>query len=391
MTWRLICLFVVSVSGAGATQVSAQETCLSDLARTVVERAKISTGEKVEIRGRPGSQSLMEEILLLARRRNASCLLSATSDRLINRLAREVPIEVLSDPQGQEITLQLTKMFDVAIVINALFDDGPYVDLEPERRAILNRNATTLEAARLERGTRLVYVGNKLVPTAQQAKVYDITLEELEGIFCAAVNMDPQRIRELGSRVGGRLQPGVSVRVTHPNGTNLNLTIGEREPVADCGIIPEGASPLERVITLPAGEVNILPATGSVQGTLVLPVSDEKECQGGSVSLIVRDGKILGIPQPSSCGVSKLSRRFDAGSPGHDEVSVFGIGINEGVPSSPKLNSRISSGAFTVYLGANVWAGGNNRSTFRERVTLLGCTITVNDKEVVVDKGHIAP
>jgi aminopeptidase len=178
------------------------------------------------------------------------------------------------------------------------------------------------------------------------------------------------------------------LRITSPNGTDLRIGIAGRPVHVSDGIISpedERRGDPATSVWLPAGEVYLSPQPGTAEGVLV---GDADFFQGeplGGLRLEIKGGKIAKMT--AEAGLPVLEEQYGAAGAGRDLVSVVDIGINPGlrIPEGMPIHAWSRAGLVTVVIGNDLWAGGNNATTFGVSPYLARATVTIDGTPLVRD------
>jgi hypothetical protein len=235
---------------------------------------------------------------------------------------------------------------------------------------------------------RIVFLGNGMFPTEENARDQGVSLAELERVFWDGVAVDAQAMTAAGQSVQATLRKGKTVRITSPAGTDLTLTLAGNEPYFGDGVITDEdakSGPQGQLVWLPAGEVYVRVAPGSATGTLV---ADRMTWEGEeieSLRLDVANGRVVGMT--AARGLDRLKGRYDVAGTGKDLVTVLDIGVNPNMTLAPdsKLRTYVPAGMVTVSIGNDTWAGGNNNASFSFPMFLTRARVTVDDVPIVED------
>jgi leucyl aminopeptidase (aminopeptidase T) len=388
-TIRIIVGAVFAVT-AGFLMVLQAESDKEGLARKLVyEVAGVQENDLVLISGGTRDFELLENMATHVRMLGAHPLVTVGSERMERRYYDMVPAKY--DSQTPEFASRLAGL--VTVAINVAFGENPGLlsDVAAERIATLSKaNAPTTEVM-LKRNVRQVFMGNDMYPTANLAKQWGVSQEELAKIFWAGVNTDYAKLRATGEAVRSVLASGKEAHITNPNGTDLKVRIEGRPVFISDGVISpedarEGGSACQ--VWLPAGEVYLAPVPGTAEGKVVV---DHQFVEGKKVSgltLTYKAGKLVSMTGQS--GMERLQAQYDAAGEGKDLFAYIDVGINADVYIVPgsKMNAWMPAGNVTVGVGNNSWTGGGNYSAFALANFLPGSTLTVDGK-VLVENGKL--
>lgn len=79
---------------------------------------------------------------------------------------------------------------------------------------------------------------------------------------------------------------------------------------------------------------------------------------------------------------------YDVAGSGKDEFAFIDLGLNPNVPLKPgsKMAAWMPAGMVTIGIGNNVWAGGENKTSYSLASFLPGSTLKVDEK-VLIENG----
>lgn len=361
-------------------------TDLEQLAeRLVNQSAGIKEGELVLVSGGTQDQELLENIAVHVRKVGAFPQVALSSDRMAKRLFFDVPEKF--DTQADTLGLKLAENFNAVIAVNSNLDEGVFAGADPKRQAARAKASQPVAEAFLKRKVRQVEVGNGLYPTAWRAKRFGMTDDELMKTFWQGVNVDYASLAARAEQVKGALAGGSEFQIKDSNGTDLRVRVQGRPVYASDGIIsPEEAQKGGAAISvyLPAGEVYVTPVAGTAEGKVVRPREYFQGQEIQNLTLTFAGGKLTSITG-SGPGFEPLKALYDAAGEGKDLFAVVDLGINPNVklPASSAVGTWVPAGTVTVGIGNNIWAGGNNKSTYAYYVSLPGTTVTLDGKPII--------
>lgn len=147
-----------------------------------------------------------------------------------------------------------------------------------------------------------------------------------DGVFLMGLDADYDRIAAECEAVLEQVDDAAEVRVTSPQGTDITLEIGEREWIADTGIVHEPGE----FSNLPAGEVFVSPESGD--GTIVVDGTIRPHGRledGQTVTFTVEDGFVTDVDDPAIR--EELETAADAAGTDAYNLAELGIGTNVAV------------------------------------------------------------
>jgi leucyl aminopeptidase (aminopeptidase T) len=357
------------------------------LARKLVNQcALIHEGEFVGISGGIRDFELLEDLVINVRKAGAFPILFIGSDRISRRSYTDVPAKY--DSQIPELDLKLVNLLTADIAVEYGEKPDLLADIPPERMMTRGKAYDTVYNVVRKRNMKGVNLGNGLYPTEARAKEFGLTLAELSDIFWKGVNTDYSRLEESGAALKAKLSAGKEIHITNPNGTDIKMSIENRPVFVSDGVLHE--KELTRgyagsQVFLPAGEVYLTPVSGTAEGKVVVDLNfyQGKEIKG--TTLVFKEGKMVSMTAES--GLEPMKKMYDAAESGKEEFSFIDIGINPDVQIKPgsKMVSYIPAGMFTMGIGNNTWAGGENKNTFGFDFHIPGCTVVMDGKTLVKD------
>jgi len=358
------------------------------LAQKLVNQcANIHEGEFVMITGGSRDLDLLEDIAINVGKLGAYPLLTIGSDRLTRRWMTEVPVKY--DTRVPESDLKLYGFITAIINVDYGGTPGLLSDIPPERFIARGKAYEPVNELLESRKVKGVSLGNGLYPTEASAKQFGLTEKELSDIFWKGVNVDYAKLEATGKAVQSVLSGGKDVHITNPNGTDLTLRIENRQAIVSDGVL--SADDLKKgfaasQVYLPAGEAYISAVPGTAEGKVVVDRQffQDKEIIG--LTLTFKAGKLTSITAKS--GLEPLKAFYDAAGAGKEDFAFIDLGINPDVHLKPgsKLVAWMPAGMVTVGIGNNVWAGGENKTSFSLASFLPGSTVKIDGK-AIVDNG----
>jgi leucyl aminopeptidase (aminopeptidase T) len=353
--------------------------------KVVAQSAGVKEGDLVLITGTAEDLPLLESIAVEARKRGADPLVTVGTEEVRRRMYDEVPAKY--DSRAPEMMLKLTGIVDVFIFTEA-GEGRTLKGVPPERIAAQDKAFAPVIELMYKRGVRGVGLGNGLYPSAERAEQFGVSREELAAMMYGGIDADYPALQATGQQVRNVLAAGKQLHITNPNGTNLKVGISSRPITVNDGII--SAEDRKRggaatSVWLPAGEVYLTPVPGTAEGTMV---ADQFFFQGKPIKALrleIKGGKLTSMTAKE--GLEPLKAAYDAAGPGKDLLGVIDIGINPGIksPERSPLHVWSKAGTVTVSVGNNIWAGGDNQTSFAVPAYSAGSTATVDGKPLVQD------
>ena len=356
--------------------------------KLVTRIAGVKEGDIVMITGGVRDIELLEDLAVNARKIGAFPLLTLGSDRLIKKYYSDVPEKY--DSASPKLDLKLAEIPNVIFSVDSSEAADVLAGVPAARIAAVAKAGGPVADLLLKRNVRQVSVGNNLTPTVYRAKQLGIPQEELAKAYWNAVSADYSKVQAIGEKAKATLSAGKEIHATSPEGTDLRVRIEGRPFLVSDGVISQEdikkGGPAVAAY-LPAGEVYCAPVAGSAEGKVVVAQTFVNGKEVTNLTLTFARGKLTAMTGAGP-GYQDLKESYDAGGVGKEIFSFVDFGINPNLQLWPatKLGNWIQSGMFTVGIGNNVWAGGDNKTAYGLTTFLPGCTVTLDEK-TVVEKG----
>jgi leucyl aminopeptidase (aminopeptidase T) len=353
--------------------------------RIVGQVAAVKEGEIVLIGAPDTDFELASNLMWAVRRRKGDALSLIRREKDERRSYDEVPAEL--DALPEFANRKVVDIIDVQIYVSHRENLDLLADVPSDRRAARAKALTPVTVAFIQKGVRYIDIGNNLYPTNAAAKRYGMSMAALTKLFWAAIDID---YRELAARAEAvkNVMSGSQVHLTHPNGTDLKVSIDARPVFASDGVMSDADRKLGGAavqVWLPAGEVFLAPVPGTAVGKLVIDRSfiDGKEVV--DLELDFEGGRVVGMKARK--GIEPLQAAFDSAGEGADRFGVIDVGLNPALipPKGSKLRSWVSEGTVTVGIGNDLWAGGSNNVAFGHYGHVQGMSLSVDGHDVVKD------
>jgi leucyl aminopeptidase (aminopeptidase T) len=219
--------------------------------------------------------------------------------------------------------------------------------------------------------------------TEENARTWGIPVRRWEREVVTASLEDPARFRADAQRIRRAFERGRSVRLRHPNGTDLTLALRQRPANVTLGDLPPAKKRgrFGMMVNVPDASVYVAVDEGTADGTLVS--NRTVSCfgtphRGGRFRF--SNGRLTGL-RFASGGAAFLGPYRRAGK-GKDRPSFLEVGLNAGVRSAPMLE-EIERGTVTVGVGQNAGFGGKTDTDFLGYLSVRGAELLVDDRPLV--------
>jgi leucyl aminopeptidase (aminopeptidase T) len=362
----------------------APPTDLQQLAQRIVgQSAGVKEGEIVLVSGSVRDMELLENIVTEVRKAGGHPMLEINSERMMKRSYTDVSEKY--DTQEPKLGMALAKIVNVTINLDSGETEGLLADVPPARLAARAKAGAPVGTEFIKNKVRSVNVGNDLYPTEWRARRFETPMDSFARMFWDSVNIDYASLQMAGEQAQQTLLNGKEMEITHPNGTNLKLTLENRPAYISDGII--SADDLAKgnlSVFLPAGEAAVIPAANSGEGKVVIEKQFFNGKEVNNLTLNFAGGKLTSMTGDGE-GFAALKADYDARAEGKEILSFVDLGINPNFKLAPnsKIGNWISAGMVTVGSGNNTWAGGTNNATGGVIGHLIGATVKIDGKTIV--------
>ncbi len=207
------------------------------VATAIARNVSVREGDLVWISGAAGDVEFMERLAVAVAAEGGQPLVSVFSDATLRAWYREVPERF--DAQRDEWRWQMHQKADVVIFLPQ-FDPASFAEIAPERLDAYRTANRGADALLHERGVRIVWIGyGSIHPSEWAARMFGIEQSELETIFWRGMAADAAELSAAGERFRKVLHGGSTIRVQHPNGTDITVRgAGGRIVVSDGTLSP---------------------------------------------------------------------------------------------------------------------------------------------------------
>lgn len=351
------------------------------IARALVTRMSLTPGERVLLVGMPGKADSLVPALRGAVRRTGASDLGAIGVKAGwpgdwgTDFTRE-----LSGASAQALAPLLDEV-DIAVMLPGATPADPlYAALQDRLRSGQGRTihfhwagAYTLDGAEFD-------------PTPWVDAVYQDALLNTNYRELGA----SQQAFEAAMRQG-------DVRVTTPAGTDLRFRIGDRAVTRQDGDASKaragGARTLiDREIELPAGAIRVAPMETTVNGRLVLPVSNWGDARVEGLVMQFENGIVTSVQ--ATGGLQAVERELAIGGPAARAFRELVVGFNPLLRVTESDGAKwipyygYGAGVVRVSFGDNTELGGNVRGGYVRWNLLVDATVSAGGK-TWVEKGKL--
>jgi leucyl aminopeptidase (aminopeptidase T) len=199
---------------------------------------------------------------------------------------------------------------------------------------------------------------------------------------------DPKEVARSGQRLARSFSGTKKVRITHPNGTDLEVALaGSPARVYDGFPHPKNKAyrASDMMANLPEGRMQIPLDAKSAEGRIVstYPSYDESwfpwaTYSGGSFDFV--GGRLTSFSFED--GEAAFAKRYALGKPGKDRAGLLSIGLNPRIKNTPSLEP-MERGCVQLVVGADNVRGGSKSPNHIGSLCLAGAEISVDGTSVV--------
>lgn len=326
---------------------------------------------------------LAEDIAAQCFKNGADVLLNLYTDKYHNAYLSELSVESLK--QGSVFCRALTENSTAEIWLLGAHDPSIFKKI-PAEKLVADGEGEMKSHYPLakEKKVRSLGLGVALV-TRPRAKTYGFNYNEWKRMMYAASSVDHEKLAHIGGELEGALSNTRAIRITHPNGTNLEFDVsGRRWQISD-GVIDETDIQKENFDdTIPAGSVSVIPLKESARGTVNFNVATpDAGIAVGRLGWTFKDGRVTEFSGDSS--TRRLKQQWEQASGDKDKISYFAVGFNPKARAGYTVNT-IAAGTVSVGIGGNEHLGGMNKSGFFFVSTLSGATVQA-DGNIILKAG----
>jgi leucyl aminopeptidase (aminopeptidase T) len=353
-----------------------------DVARILVSKyLRIRAGENAIVESWNHTMPLASAVVDEVRRVGAKALFLHESEDAWWRAIDRKQSRLLSDPGAPEWAA--LKVADVYVMFWGP-GDTDRIEKLPEKvfEEAFDWNSFWYDAAR-KTGLRGVRMTAGFV-TEGRARQWGADRAEWEESMLRACLVDPEELARTGARLGRVLAGGKRVRITHPNGTDLEVGLaGGASRVLDGRPHPRDPryGRFGMLSFVPAGAVDVALDSTTAEGIFHANRRTNiwwSWSAGGTFEF--SGGKL--VSHSFQQGGDEFDRQYRSATAGKDRASALSFGLNAAVQNVPNLE-KVERGCVSLQIGANKNLGGTNRSSFFTWISLAGSEIEVDGTPVI--------
>jgi leucyl aminopeptidase (aminopeptidase T) len=220
--------------------------------------------------------------------------------------------------------------------------------------------------------------------TEGRARQWGLDRAQWEESFLRASLIDPDEMAKSGARLCKALSLGKKVRITHSNGTDLEVALtGVAPRLQDGRPHPYGKrdSPSGMLTNIPAGFVDFILDSKTAEGRFHANRRTNIWWNWhAGATLEFADGKLTSYSFED--GEVEFARQYKNGTAGKDRTSALTFGLNPAVRDVPNLE-KWERGSVSLQIGGNRGLGGTNGSNFFTWFSLAGSEIAIDGTPVI--------
>jgi hypothetical protein len=220
--------------------------------------------------------------------------------------------------------------------------------------------------------------------TEGRAKKWGLDPAQWEESMLRACLIDPEETAKSGARLRKALSRGKRVRITHSNGTDLEVALAGVAPrLLDGRPHPyhRGDPPSGMLQQIPAGTLDVALDSRTAEGSIHANRRTNiwwTVHSGGTLEFA--GGKLTSYSFEE--GEEEFARQYRNGTAGKDRASALKLGLNPAVKDVPNLET-VESGSLSLQIGGNRYLRGSNGSSFFSWLSLAGSEIAIDGTPVI--------
>jgi leucyl aminopeptidase (aminopeptidase T) len=221
--------------------------------------------------------------------------------------------------------------------------------------------------------------------TEGRAKQWRVDRAEWENRILRACLTDPEETAKRGAGLVRALTNGRRVRITHPNGTDLEVALAGGAPRLQDGT-PHPRNkrygPADMLAQIPGGRIDVALDSKTAEGRIHANRRTNiwwRWDSGGTLEF--SNGKLTSYAFEE--GEKDFSQLYRTGTAGKDRPGSLTFGLNPAARDVPNLES-IELGCVTLVVGRNGHLeGGTNKTNFMSWVTLADSEVSIDGAPVL--------
>ncbi len=222
--------------------------------------------------------------------------------------------------------------------------------------------------------------------TEGRAKQWGLDRAQWEEGILRACLVDPVETAKRGARLYKALAHGRKVRITHSNGTDLEVGLAGLDPRLHDGTPHPGDKrfgPADMLSQIPGGRVEVALDSKTAEGSIHANRRTNiwwRWDAGGTFEF--SHGKLASYSFEQ--GEEEFAGQYKTGTAGKDRTGSLTFGLNPAAENVPNLEN-IECGSVSLVIGRNGHLKGTNGSNFMSWITLAGSEVEIDGTPVVRD------
>lgn len=220
--------------------------------------------------------------------------------------------------------------------------------------------------------------------TEGRAREWGLDLGQWQESFLRASLIDPEEMAKRGDRLCKALSRGKMVRITHSNGTDLEVALAGVAPRLQDGRPhpwTKRDSDSGMLTNIPAGFVDIVLDSKTAEGSFCANRRTNIWWNWHAGGRLEFTGGKLASYSLEDQG-EEFVRQYKRGSAGKDQASALTFGLNPAAKDVPNLE-KWERGCVSLQIGGNRGLGGTNGSTFFTWFSLARSEIAIDGTPVI--------
>jgi leucyl aminopeptidase (aminopeptidase T) len=220
--------------------------------------------------------------------------------------------------------------------------------------------------------------------TAAAARFFGVSASAWQESLLDASRVDLSSMAKDGARLAARLRKGKALRLSHANGTSLELRLAGRTPVVDDGIVDaQDVRAGNNMTSFPGGAVYVALDEKFAAGALNSNRTSypPKGTLGGGRWTFAENHL---AEFHYEVGGERIQEEFEKAGPGKDRPGFLSIGLNPKIRGTPGLED-FERGTILLGVGANTSFGGKNRVGFQTWLGIAGAHLELDGQTIVAD------
>ncbi|HZY91434.1 MAG TPA: hypothetical protein VFG07_01470 [Thermoplasmata archaeon] len=224
--------------------------------------------------------------------------------------------------------------------------------------------------------------------TDSRARHWKVSKEAWRNGLLEACLADPAKMAASGRRLSRALSGSKKIRITHPNGTDVEVALAG----AAARIYNGSPHPRDRayneydmMANFPDGRLRVALDSKTAEGRVVSTYRSYDQVwypwatySGGTFEF--SGGKLVSFSFKG--GGAEFAKHYAKGTPGKDRPGSLSIGLNPVIQNLPYLEDR-ERGCVQLAVGGNTYLGGRNPSNYTGFLTVAGAEISADGTPVV--------